>query len=403
MKIIWFVNAAILLAFVKVFEIPSMIPILVDEIHISYAQAGVFMTVYAIARCCTSFPAGSISDRWGAVPVISLCLFTIAVCGILGSVGDSYPMMLAFRVLVSVSVAMIFIAAVDAIPKYMPAEQVGSGIGYINASLNVGIALTLFMTPILADMLGWRWTARLYSVSFFVLLLISIPLLRSHPKPTQISADRTGERAITFAELMANPSVVLLALGAGVLFIELYGVLTWVPGFLGSAYQYSPAEIGTSAMMFGMAAIPASIVTGKMCTNLNRIVWLCVTGGLLAGVGILLLLTTAHFPLAVTVAIISVITWGHSQVIVTIMCLGSLVVPPHSSGKALGLIFTFAYAGSIVPTYLGGYLLTKTGGHTLSFIIFATAAFVSIVVMLGVSRRIRDETPAHFVLKLDST
>ena len=78
-------------------------------------------------------------------------------------------------------------------------------------------------------------------------------------------------------------------------------------------------------------------------------------------------------------------------------------MPPHSSGKALGLIFTFAYAGSIVPTYLGGYLLTKTGGHKLSFVIFAVAAVASIAVMLGVSKRLRNDTPAHFVLKLGST
>jgi len=77
MKIIWLVNFAILIAFIKVFEIPSMIPIFVDELQISYAQAGIFMTAYAVVRCLASLPAGSVTDRLGSVTVISACLLCV--------------------------------------------------------------------------------------------------------------------------------------------------------------------------------------------------------------------------------------------------------------------------------------------------------------------------------------
>ena len=402
MKIIWFVNFAILFAFIKVFEIPSMIPIFVDELQISYALAGIFMTAYAVVRCLASLPAGSVTDRWGAVPVISVCLLCVGVLGTLGTFGNNYYVLLVLRVLVSIGIAIIFIAAVDSIPKYMPPENVGKGIGYINGSLNIGIALALFMTPILADLLGWRWTARIYSFSFLLLFIISIPLLKNLPKTTE--ADNTGgnEGSIAIADLLRNPSVMLLAFGACILFVELYGVLTWVPVFLAEVYRYSPAEIGTSATMFGIAAIPASIITGFLSTNLRRIVWLCVSGGILAGAGILALLITSHMPLWLTVGIITMITWGHSQVIVTIMSIAAIIVPTHSSGKALGLIFTFGYAGSILATYAGGYMLEKTGDYHLSFIIFSASAFISIVAMLAVSRILQKNPPSHFKLEMSS-
>ncbi len=361
------------------------------------------MTAYSIVRCLTSSPAGSITDKWGAVRVISICLICIVIFGNLGTLGGNYYLMLVFRVLVSISVAITFIAAVDAIPKYMAAEKVGKGIGYINASLNIGIALALFLTPILIDSLGWRWTARLYSFSFLILFVLSLPLLKNLPKPVQQGNLTAGEASIPFSALLRNPSVMFLALGAGIVFIELYGVLTWVPAFLASVYKYSPAEIGSSATMFGIAAIPASIVTGLLCSNLKRIVWLCVSGGILAGIGILTLLTSTHMPLWLTMIVISIITWGHTQVVVTIMSVASLIVPSHSSGKALGLIFTFAYGGSIIPTYLGGYILTKTGQFDLSFIVFAGAAFLSIIAMLCVSKILHDNPPVHFKLKLNSS
>jgi MFS transporter, NNP family, nitrate/nitrite transporter len=398
MKIIWFVNLAILVAFVKVFEIPSMIPIFVVELDISYAQAGIFMTAYSIVRCLSSFPAGSITDKWGAVPVILLCLLSIGVFGILGTFGSNYYVMLILRVLVSIGVAIIFIAAVDAIPKYMPSEKVGHGIGYINASLNIGIALALFITPIIADSIGWRWTARIYSFSLLLLFLAALPLLKNlnENRATQVSS---SDASISLYTLLSNPAVLILSIGTGVLFIELYGVLTWVPVFLAEVYKYSPSEIGASATMFGLAAIPASIVTGYLCTNLRRIVWLCVSGGSLAGLGILFLISSSHLPLWLTMLTITIITWGHSQVVVTIMSIASLIVPPHSSGKALGLVFTFAYGGSIVPTYLGGYLLTKTGEYQTSFILFAGSAFLSIIAMLIVSNKLKNNPPSHFSLK----
>ena len=396
MKIIWFVNFAILFALIKVFEIPSMIPIFVDELQITYAQAGIFMTAYAFIRCVVSLPAGSVTDKWGTLPVLSICAICIGVLGTLGTFGNNYHILLLLRVLVSIGIAITFIAAIDAIPKYMPPEKVGKGIGYINGSLNLGIALALFMTPILADSLGWRWTARLYSFSFIVLFIFSIPLLKSLPEPLESKTTSPDKESISITNLLRNPAVMLLALGACILFIELYGVLTWVPVFLAEVYLYTPAEIGSSATMFGIAAIPASIITGLLCTNLNRIVWLCVSGGILAGTGILALLTTTHTPLWVTITTITVITWGHTQIVVTIMSIASLIVPSHSSGKALGLIFAFGYGGSILPTYLGGYLLEKTGNYDLSFIIFSASAFISIAAMIAVSKIIQRNPPAHF-------
>ncbi len=400
MRIIWLVNLAILFAFIKVFEIPSMIPVFVDELQISYAQAGLFMTAYTVVRCLASLPAGSVTDKLGAAPVISVCLLCVGLLGILGTFGNNYHVLLTLRVLVSIGIAIIFIAAVDAIPKYMPPEQVGKGIGYINGSLNVGIALALFMTPILADSLGWRWTARIYSVSLLLLFAASIPILRSLPQTAKPDKTAGNEGAVTMTDLLRNPSVMLLAFGACILFVELYGTLTWVPVYLDEVYNYSPAEIGVGATMFGIAAIPASIITGFLCANLRRIVLLCVSGGVLACAGILILMSASVLPLWLTVMVITMIAWGHSQVIVTIMSIAAMIAPSNSSGKALGLIFTFGYAGSILGSYSGGYLLERTGDYDASFILFAVSASASIIAVLAVSRILHKRPPAHFKLRM---
>jgi predicted MFS family arabinose efflux permease len=399
MKVIWFVNLAIFIAFAKIFEVPSMIPVLVDDLQITYAQAGIFMTAYTIVRCLASLPAGSISDRWGGAPVILVCLICVGLAGILATLGSNYYFLLSMRVMVSLGIAIIFIAAVGAIPKYVPPEHVGKNIGYINGSLSLGIALALFMTPILVELIDWRWTARLYSISFVALFLFYLPLFKNIPEINKAESTNQDNSSISIGRLLGNLPVMLLAMASFIIFIELYGVMTWIPVFLEEVYLFSPAETGISATMLGVIAIPASIITGRFCTSVNRITAFCVSGGIFAGTGILILLNSSQLSVTLTILTITLITWGHTQVLVPIMSLGSLIVPSHSTGKVLGLIFTFAYAGSILPTYLGGYLLVKTGNHDASFTLFAAAAFLSIFAMLAVSKVLHKNPPSHFKLK----
>ena len=96
-KVIWLVILSILFSFIKVFEIPPVIPTLVSDLHISYAQAGLFMSVYAVMKCLASSPAGYISDKWGAVPLMSASLLGICIFGILGTIGESFELLLLWR------------------------------------------------------------------------------------------------------------------------------------------------------------------------------------------------------------------------------------------------------------------------------------------------------------------
>ena len=65
------------------------------------------MVAYAFIKCLASLLGGSITDKWGAVPVIAVCLFFIGIFGFLGTFGSNYDFLLLFRILVSIGVAFI--------------------------------------------------------------------------------------------------------------------------------------------------------------------------------------------------------------------------------------------------------------------------------------------------------
>lgn len=392
-KILWLVNLSIFISFVKIFEIPPLIPVLVSDLNISYAQAGVFMSIYALTKCLGSSPAGVVTDRWGAVPIMAVSLLGIGVFGILGSIGSNYELLLLWRVLTAVFVAVLFIAAVDAIPKIMPPEKIGFGIGLINGSLNVGIAVALLATPIIAEVIEWRSILVFSSLLCLVLFIYSLLLKNKESDENvrnAIARNKSSEESSSFTDLLTNPTLMLMALAAGILFIEMYGMLTWLPPYLTEVYGYSGTEVGLSSMMLGFAAIPASIITGCFITNVKRVLWFSLSGGLIASLGILLLLVGKFSPW-VTALIVAFLTWGHSQVIVTIMSLASMIVPQKSTGRALGIVFTLGYGGSILSTYLGGYLVTKVGSYDISFFVFAVASSLASILMLVVCRMLSDK------------
>lgn len=384
-RLLWFVNLAVFISFVKIFEIPPLIPILVDDLYVSYAQAGLFMSIYALTKCIASSPAGIITDKWGPMPIMSVSLLGMGIFGILGTISSHYELLLLWRVLMAVSVAVLFIAAVDVVPKIMPAEKVGASIGLINGSLNIGIAIALFSTPILVEFFEWRFVLQFSSVICLALFLFSLPMLKAGVLTNSSNVSLERDNILSFSELLKKPLVLLLAFATGVLFVEMYGVLTWVPSYLKSVHEYSASEVGFCSMMLGLSAIPASIVTGYLANSLHRILYLTLTGGFLASAGIVLLIC---LPLSTAgaAALVALIAWGHSQIIVTIMSLASIMIPNHSTGKALGIVFTLGFAGAIVSTYLGGHLVTFYGSYEMSFIIFSVCAVVSSAIMYFVYR-----------------
>lgn len=399
-KILWLVNLSIFISFVKIFEIPPLIPTLVTDLNISYAQAGIFMSIYALTKCLGSSPAGIVTDKWGAVPIMAVSLLGIGVFGVLGTIGSNYELLLLWRVLAAVFVSLLFIAAVDAIPKIMPPEKIGFGIGLINCSLNVGIAAALLATPIIAEIISWR-SILLFTSLLCIVLFIYTLLLGNQTPVTDLEVrcddQKDLDKASSFGSLLRNPVLLLIAIATGVLFVEMYGMLTWLPSYLTDVYQYSGAEVGVCSMMLGLAAIPASIVTGCLITNLQRILWLTLSGGIVASVGILALLS-AQFPFWAGALIVAILTWGHTQVIVTIMSLVSTIIPQHSTGRALGIVFTLGYGGSILSTYLGGFLVERVGSYGISFLIFAAASSLSSLLMFCVYKKLLKKPTGQLAL-----
>jgi MFS family permease len=94
------------------------------------------------------------------------------------------------------------------------------------------------------------------------------------------------------------------------------------------------------------------------------------------------LILTKHLPLPSAVADVIFLAFGICLLVIPLTSILSYLVPAKDNGKAVGLVHTTGYAGSIVSTYLGGYLLTITGSYAWPFALYVSSMLITFFLLL---------------------
>jgi predicted MFS family arabinose efflux permease len=274
-----------------------------------------------------------------------------------------------------VGATVVFIPGLAAAIHMLPRERVNLASGSFLSSLYLGMSVALLATPMLAARLGWQRAFELYAavtiaVGAAFLLLTRGESLRKEPGPAAEVA-RSPVRA-----LLGTP--LLLASGVYFLFLfQTYGLLTWLPEYLKVVRQYSPPEVGSVSMLLGVVLIPGSVFAGWLSDRVGA--WgVAVAGSLICAVCPALLVMYPEMTIGQVSAVVFWKAVGTSMIAVPLAGLLAHLVPPSDSGKAVGLAHTAGYAGSIVSTYLGGYLLTRFGNYDWPFGIFSVSMIVNV-------------------------
>ena len=145
-----------------------------------------------------------------------------------------------------------------------------------------------------------------------------------------------------------------------------YGMITWLPEYLKVARGYTPGEVGTVSMLLGLVMIPGTFISGWLGDRVGA--WgIGMIGIILCGACPAALVWIPGITLPAVLAVVCVLAFGICLLVVPLTSILSYLVPAKDNGKAVGLVHTTGYAGSIVSTYLGGYLLTVTGSYAWPF------------------------------------
>lgn len=367
--------------YASIFTVPPLIaPVFHDQLHLSFADAGLLMTIYLAAYAAMSLPAGMLADRFGPAKVIAVGLLLAGGASLLLPLYDNLGWFLVLRAFTGVGAALVYNPGIPLIRSMLPDDKANSGVGWFTVGLSVGITLAYFSVPRIEHAIGWKWPFVIYGI---VALAGSVSLLFV-PARGWKGGGAIGNPLKGMGPMLRNPVVMASAVGLFLTMFVLYGVLTYVVPFFGDAGNFSSGGLSNSGLAVAAAAIPASIVGGWLSDRTRKPAEVMALFSLLTMCIVLLWVVPASNG-ALLVIIGVVATFAGTATVVPLFALPSIAVRPEDAGVATGLATAIGMSGAILSTYLGGWIVDWSS-FGWAFFSFAVIAGVAAVVMGPVLR-----------------
>jgi MFS family permease len=142
-------------------------PMIRTDLDLSYTEAGVVMSAFAITSGISQLPAGWLADRFGPRIMVALGVSGVAIAGLLIGLSQSYWTLIVFLVIAALLGGGYHPASATAISAVVPQERRGRALGLHL----VGGSSSFWVVPLLAApiALAWGWRG--------VYLTLSIPAI----------------------------------------------------------------------------------------------------------------------------------------------------------------------------------------------------------------------------------
>jgi len=246
--------------------IPSIAPLIREELGLSMAQAGSFLSAYYIGPSLMSLPAGWMADRWGVLAtmvlgqaIIAAGLFTVAGTG-------SFPVLMLIMVCAGAGYGMLNPTTAKAVIAWFPRRQRATVVGLKQVGLPLGGAVGASIMPPLALWLGWRAAVALPASLIAALGVLTWLLYRDPPAAADAGAAVVGPASLR--GVLANRDLWLVA-SATLVFAGMQTVwMSFLVLYLTEVVRVSLVHAGRYLVMAQLTGMAGRVIFGMLSDRL---------------------------------------------------------------------------------------------------------------------------------------
>jgi MFS family permease len=371
------VSAFCYLTYAVVFQnIPPILGILIDTLHISHTEAGVLMSLAVFPAIILSIPSGLLVDRFGARIIGTASLAVMILGTIIVAMGNSYGVLIIGRLIIGLGATIIVVTLPKMITTWFAGHEIGLAMGVYHTAFPLGTVLVLNFTGILAYSLGWKVPIWISAVLCALALLLFIMLIRDK-KSEQLETQTSGNLITLIKE--AGWEIWCVGISWALFGAAMLAYFTYAPDyFISSGKGIALAGLISSAPMFGSIILAALV--GMMVDRLGK-KWLFVLIGLI-GIALMLFL----IPRFTNYAALLAFSMGIFIAMFTpaIFAMPADILPERVRGIGFGIILTCQGLGNALGPAIAGILRDNTGNYWWSFVsmsILASLGIIPIVVL----------------------
>jgi ACS family D-galactonate transporter-like MFS transporter len=392
------------------YNIPTVIPHLMEEYGWDPVTVGWVDSAYLWAYALMQVPWSIISERWlGMRWTVMIGTALITIAGILFAFNASnLGWGIAARAMIGVGAAAIWVPAYPAISRWFAPSRRGIMTGIIGSGANIGtfagsalMPILLTSSPILFGLSqlesGFLWSA----IPGILALILVILFARNRPEDVGLKTlDGSSNIAIDDAASSSDPTFGLLLRTSFypylmcLIYMGALGALTftatWLPTYLSDAYKINLKALG---LLFGLASVVPGILgvyaSGFFADKFAKTlaIRLAFTGTTVMAIALAIVAAIgAVVPVALTIGVYVVFSFFSSMWVLT-WPFTSIMFPISAGASIGGLMNTAAQLMAAAAPVIGGALLTSTGSYVGVFIASAVCAGIALIA----TRALRDE------------
>lgn len=364
-------------------SIPPILGILVDNLRLTYAQAGALMGFFTLPAVVLSLPGGMLVDRYGPRSVGIATLVTMVLGTAVVALGGSYWVMGFGRVMAGAGAIVLLVVTPQIVTSWFHDREIGLSMGIFNTAVPLGTILSLNFMGVIAHHFNWQtciWTSLGVTV---VALCLFLSLYRDR---TAGEGDRPSRPHLLTVLKQAGYGIWLVGLSWGLFNVGIVSFFTYAPDYF-VARGEDIAKAGLLASYPMWASIVLAPIVGILIDRIGM-KWLFVAVG--NGGMAMLFYLIPKFPDHASILTISI---GIFVALLTpaIFSFPAELLPGPVMGFGFGMLGTAMGLGISVGPYIAGTLRDATGNYLWSFV--AMAIFTSLGIIPMVLLKMREQTP----------
>jgi len=335
-------------AFIASFDRFAMPPLLVaisTDLDVPLAAVAGAAGAYFLAYGLMQPVWGLVSERVGLARAIRWALLGGTVASVASAFVTDVATLTLARVAAGICLSAAFPSTLIYVGEVVPGDRRQLEVTRLMTGLALGTALGTVVAGLLAETVGWRWAfatigALAAIATWFVWSLAEVPRARAARPPWA-----------PVAEIMRNPTTLVLLALVGIEGAGLLGAFTFVPAAVEST-GWGPMAAAAPAALYGVSVLAASGVVGRLSsrTAASRFIF---AGGAFGVVGCVLVAASQTPLVAGATCLLLGLCWAamHSS-----LQTWATQVAPTERATVVAFFAGSLFAGTAVMAAIGGSL-----------------------------------------------
>ena len=381
------IMAAQTMANVGPLGIPSIAPLIREDLGLSMAQAGSFLSAYYIGAALMSLPAGWMADRWGVLMtmVVGQAIIAGGLFGVAGS--GAFSLLTVIMVCAGAGYGMLNPTTAKAAMAWFPRRQRATAVGLKQVGLPLGGAVGALVMPPLALWLGWRSTVTLPASLIAALALLTWLLYRDPPSTSVAVSGTSAGGRMSLARVLANRDLWLVSIST-LVFAGMQTVwMSFLVLYLTDVLRLSLVQAGRYLVMAQVAGMAGRVIFGMLSDGYfegRRRIVLVIAGVGSTACSLVMAETgpqTGAWVLAPLALAFGFFGIGWNGVQHTLL---AELVGPRGAGTAVGLGLSISSLGVSICPPLFGLAVQRLGGFGIPWAALGVVMALNLCLLIPV-------------------